>query len=647
MSQITDSRLPLDPVQEGVLTNLVNLADSGPCEWVAKVGGVFVNVPIGGCAVGGSPTNGLQLISSSIGLGGLLTQDTVIDGDSTYVLQFSNIIHGGFMTNTGNEVYATQTSAYILSGDNSVIVTNAGVFVVTPTINSATAQIGQVLTLQNDATGEVEYAWVQAVDVEYDNSISGLAATNLQDAVDEVDAQVDTNTSNIATLTSIIGGLPPVVSSDAGNDITTGTDGGAFFQETITTVSNTVSGHKIADYTNENTVVVPINETITSLSNLSGSSITYTKEDGTTNVVDLAGLSASLDWSTVDWNDFFTNLDWTQNDWASFFTEFYGNIVWDDFLAEIITNWTATNWNTFIDEFIVNVDNDDVINFLNQNPGTNDNDVLLWDADTNTWVVGEIPLVPSGIRASAGKSFSVGATNTTITASKSFEDVNNIYTATVATSNNSSTIYIYNRDVNTGEPIFYTSHTVTGTGGSVLYMSVPCQSDTDIFNLYRATGVYSVYRTDKATLTTTQLTLSGVASPSAIPPFYHNGLLYIYDSGLAEYVGCTVGVSTVTATATTVPITGASNLQIHSVNGFLYGISGLTTTINKYNATTGALISTTDYGVSPTIGHTQSISGLSFDDGSVYNVHYLTSFAFPASSTDLHYSILIKTYSVI
>ena len=42
-----------------------------------------------------------------------------------------------------------------------------------------------------------------AVNVSYDNTASGLTATNVQEAIDEVDAQVDANTTDIATLSAI------------------------------------------------------------------------------------------------------------------------------------------------------------------------------------------------------------------------------------------------------------------------------------------------------------------------------------------------------------------------------------------------------------------------------------------------------------
>jgi len=75
---------------------------------------------------------------------------------------------------------------------------------------------------------------------------------------------------------------------------------------------------------------------------------------------------STIDWSTVNWANFFADIDWTLNSWTDFFTSFYSEINWTDFIDEIVANWTSTNWNTFIDEFIDNVDEDDVFNFLDQ-----------------------------------------------------------------------------------------------------------------------------------------------------------------------------------------------------------------------------------------------------------------------------------------
>jgi hypothetical protein len=49
MSQMTDARLPLDPTQSDLLDELIALPDSGACEFLQKIGGQFVNSPLGAC----------------------------------------------------------------------------------------------------------------------------------------------------------------------------------------------------------------------------------------------------------------------------------------------------------------------------------------------------------------------------------------------------------------------------------------------------------------------------------------------------------------------------------------------------------------------------------------------------------------------
>ncbi len=69
--------------------------------------------------------------------------------------------------------------------------------------------------------------------------------------------------------------------------------------ETTTNISNTISGHKIADYTNEDNTTIDINETVTSLS-LNGNSLDYTAEDGVTTNIDLSGYLDDTDDQIAD-----------------------------------------------------------------------------------------------------------------------------------------------------------------------------------------------------------------------------------------------------------------------------------------------------------------------------------------------------------
>ncbi|MGG8498110.1 hypothetical protein ACQY1Q_17020, partial [Tenacibaculum sp. TC6] len=65
-------------------------------------------------------------------------------------------------------------------------------------------------------------------------------------------------------------------------------------EETVTAVANTVTGHKIADYTDENGNAANINETVTTLSqNTSSGVITYTNESGTNQTANVVAAEAN------------------------------------------------------------------------------------------------------------------------------------------------------------------------------------------------------------------------------------------------------------------------------------------------------------------------------------------------------------------
>ncbi|MBQ8672343.1 MAG: hypothetical protein IJ525_07475, partial [Alphaproteobacteria bacterium] len=54
-----------------------------------------------------------------------------------------------------------------------------------------------------DTTGTANYVTENAANATYSNTSSGLAATTIQDAIDELDTNVDTNTANIGTLSGL------------------------------------------------------------------------------------------------------------------------------------------------------------------------------------------------------------------------------------------------------------------------------------------------------------------------------------------------------------------------------------------------------------------------------------------------------------
>lgn len=87
------------------------------------------------------------------------------------------------------------------------------------------------------------------------------------------------------------------------------------FVETITTLANTIVGHKIGDYTNENSVVVDLNETVTSLAYNAGTNeLTFTDESGTATVVDLTALAVDINVASLTYNPVTGEIVLTETD---------------------------------------------------------------------------------------------------------------------------------------------------------------------------------------------------------------------------------------------------------------------------------------------------------------------------------------------
>lgn len=133
-----------------------------------------------------TPTNGLQYIGSDWGLGGILTQDTSIDGDFLFGLSITDAtyldvssLQFSFVT-SGN---GTLTAKDLLIGTSDVAGT---VILQTPEVLATNALTGQYLRLLDGASGEVDFATIAASEVSYDNSTSGLTATDVQEAIDEI-----------------------------------------------------------------------------------------------------------------------------------------------------------------------------------------------------------------------------------------------------------------------------------------------------------------------------------------------------------------------------------------------------------------------------------------------------------------------------
>jgi hypothetical protein len=114
-----------------------------------------------------------------------------------------------------------------------------------------------------------------------------------------------------------------LVSSNSGNVIATHTDVGGNIvdvEETVTTITNTVTGHLIGTYTNEAGAVVNINETVTTLGSLTlvGNILTvpYTDENGvvTNRTIDLTSLAIDVNVTSLTYNPVTGEIILTETD---------------------------------------------------------------------------------------------------------------------------------------------------------------------------------------------------------------------------------------------------------------------------------------------------------------------------------------------
>jgi len=123
-------------------------------------------------------------------------------------------------------------------------------------------------------------AFLKAEDIRANQTtttVKGTAPISVTPAAANVTGNTEyTISANVATTTTLGVVMP-------GTGMTVDTDGKlnvTSVPDVVTKIQNTVTGHKIADYTNEANAVVNINETITNLTQ-DASGITYVKEDGT------------------------------------------------------------------------------------------------------------------------------------------------------------------------------------------------------------------------------------------------------------------------------------------------------------------------------------------------------------------------------
>jgi len=112
------------------------------------------NTPTGPLSVYNGVTGVVTSTTYDITLGGSLTQDTTIDGDSNaHVFNFDNLSE-----------FNVVAEGVVLQGSSSINLQ-------TPDIIALTATAGQVLTLIDDATGECEWQDIPSATIEVDNGL--------------------------------------------------------------------------------------------------------------------------------------------------------------------------------------------------------------------------------------------------------------------------------------------------------------------------------------------------------------------------------------------------------------------------------------------------------------------------------------------
>ena len=173
------------------------------------------------------------------------------------------------------------------------------------TLDSATLTAGNLLEIQY--TGENGTPQTVSVDLStlaIDINVASVAYNPLNGEITLTETDGSVHTIDIGPFAETITTL--IDNADGSFTYTNEAGASVTWNETNTTITNTVVGNKIADYTNENGTVTPINETITTLNDftLVGNTlgISYVDETGTT-------ISQDIDLTSIIPVETITSLD--------------------------------------------------------------------------------------------------------------------------------------------------------------------------------------------------------------------------------------------------------------------------------------------------------------------------------------------------
>ncbi|MGB5492645.1 MAG: hypothetical protein WBM76_17595, partial [Woeseiaceae bacterium] len=186
---------------------------------------------------------------------------------------------------------AAGTVALVDNGDGTYDFTDAGGNTTTisdTSISTMSAPVNGVYTY-TDETGATQTIDTNANSNPYDNTTSGLVATDVQAAIDEINAAA-------GTVALVDNGDGTYDFTDAGGNTTTITD---------TSISTLVdNGDGSFNYTAENGTVTIFTETLTALVDNANGTFTYTNEDGVAQTINKSDVIDNFDGTYV-----FTNND--------------------------------------------------------------------------------------------------------------------------------------------------------------------------------------------------------------------------------------------------------------------------------------------------------------------------------------------------
>ena len=172
---------------------------------------------------------------------------------------------------------------YVIAVSGTITVSTAGATPVSTVVN-----IGEQIIYNGDDTQwDLIAAVQQASSVSYNNAASGLAATNVQNAIDEVEGRVDTAETSIATNDDDISTNAGNISTNAGN-IATNTSGISTNTSNIATNTSNIATNTSGISTNTSNIATNTSNIATNTSNIATN----------TGVISSLGTAATADITT-------------------------------------------------------------------------------------------------------------------------------------------------------------------------------------------------------------------------------------------------------------------------------------------------------------------------------------------------------------